>query len=290
MLAVIVEIFACLLIVLVKYVKINAIGSISAATDEEGSQQIVVISERYDLIQSAIQIMAYALIIVLLFLLAQDFVSTLLMEYFNLESQSLWALLLIVAAVVLLLLGQSGNFLRRFIRYRSIARTPPANFWENYARYEEIGLDLTTWRQWGGGPIRSFRKVASLPKYELLDDSVIIDLKFLPIGKRSRKAYKFRVGFDELDEIRQFLSSGQTRVFLKYTVGPNPGFAFRKMRDFRRYLKGKIPRPTIYISRYCDAGQTVLLRGPKLFYIFEFDTDDASDLIEAFQNFKATRN
>jgi hypothetical protein len=282
MLAVIIDFFAGLLIGLVKYAKIKSIGSIDVINNEEGAQRLMVIAERYDLIRSVIQVMAYALIVVLLllFFLAQGFISKLFIEYLNLEYESPHSILMLIAVAILLF--ESGKFILGLVRYLSIVRVPPTDFWENYARYEKTSGCLDTWRQWGGGPVPVLHKLPVLPSYELSDDSVIIDLRYL-----SAKDYKFRIGFDELDEIRQFSSSIETKAFLNHTVGPNPNFFIKSAQDEIRYMKGKIPRPTVYISRYSDAGQVVFLRGPELFYVFEFNTDDVSDLIEAFQNFKA---
>jgi hypothetical protein len=261
---------------LVTFVKIAFINSIYTTTDVKDSQQIVVKLERFNLIQSVVQAMAYALIIALLFLLAQ-------LEYLNLEFESPGALLMFV--VIVLLLVEFGRLLVRIIRYRAIIRVPSENFWENYAYNGLTNEALTTWREWGRQLIRPLGKYSRLPKYELLDDGVIIHLIH---HKHILKNHKFYVSFDELDEIRQFSYSVEAEAFFKYTVGLDLRLAVRQMQSFRQSMKGKIPRPTLYCSQISDYGRVVSLRGPELFYVLTFDTNDASDLIEAFRKFKAT--
>ncbi|MBN1992014.1 MAG: hypothetical protein JW953_04875 [Anaerolineae bacterium] len=144
--------------------------------------------------------------------------------------------------------------------------------------WQQLGLDKRTtkllrWRQ---------------PKYELLHEGVMIDPAIPPPigGKQYRRDYKFQVGFAEIDEIREFSSYPEAQTFMAYSVGPNLNLAVRQTKDMARFVKGEIDRPRVYVQR-SGVGKIVLLRGSELFYLLGFDTDDVSDLLRAFQQFKS---
>jgi hypothetical protein len=127
-----------------------------------------------------------------------------------------------------------------------------------------------------------------LATYELLDGGVMIDPHIPPPigGKQYRRDYKFEVPFVELDEIHEFSSYPEAQTFMEYSVGPNLNLSVRQTKDMARFVKGEIARPRVYVQR-TSIGKIVLLRGPELFYMLGFDTDDVSDLLQAFQQFKS---
>ncbi|MBM3175795.1 MAG: zinc ribbon domain-containing protein [Chloroflexi bacterium] len=125
------------------------------------------------------------------------------------------------------------------------------------------------------------------PTYTLTDKGLTIDLKMKNLRDPSKNLVT--IGFDELDEIRTF-SFVEAQTFLKYTIGPNIELVIRQTKDLHDYIKGKIKRPSVYtFTAIQSVGKIVLLKGPDLFYFLAFDTQDVSDLVDAFGSFKAPR-
>jgi hypothetical protein len=140
------------------------------------------------------------------------------------------------------------------------------------------------WRQVGGKVGKLARKGQA--RYTLVEGGVEIDLG---AAKPGGEPARFRVGFDELDEVRSF-SYLEAQAFLEDVVGPNVKLAARQTRDLYRYYRGEISRPTVYALNGANSiGMNVLLRGPELFYLLGFDADDASDLVHVFERHKAAR-
>jgi hypothetical protein len=123
-----------------------------------------------------------------------------------------------------------------------------------------------------------------LAKYNLIDRGVEIDLNFvIQIGAPGPS--RFFVRFDELEEARS-LTYVETVSYLNYTVGPNIELGLREKRELYEWRTGKIPRPTVYLSNAESMfGKKVLLRGPGLFYLISFHSNDVSDLIDAFHRY-----
>ncbi len=124
------------------------------------------------------------------------------------------------------------------------------------------------------------------PTYMLTDRGLTINLKMMNLKDPSKNMVT--LGFDEIDEIRTFtfLEAG---AFLKYKVGPNLELTIRQIKDLQDYVRGKIPRPTVYTFGAGQSfGTNIFIQGPDLFYFLTFNTQDASDLINAFNKFKAS--
>jgi hypothetical protein len=132
------------------------------------------------------------------------------------------------------------------------------------------------------------KKLSSgLPTYTLTDKGLTIDLKIKNLKDPSKRLVT--IGFDDIDEIRTF-SFVEAQTFLKYEVGPNVEIVIRQAKDLHDYIKGKIARPSVYaFTAIQSVGKTVFLKGPDLFYFLAFDAEDVSDLIDAFNSFKASR-
>jgi hypothetical protein len=144
-------------------------------------------------------------------------------------------------------------------------------------------------------PVRSMlkksgatRKLGSgLSTYTLTDKGLTIHLKIKNLKDPSKSLVT--IGFSDIDEIRTF-SFVEAQTFLKYEVGPNLEIVIRQTKDLHDYVKGKIDRPSVYaFTAIQSVGKIVLLKGPDLFYFLAFDTEDVSDLINAFNSFKASR-
>lgn len=142
-------------------------------------------------------------------------------------------------------------------------------------------------------PVRSMLKKSGaaqklgsgLSTYTLTDRGLTIDLKIKNLKDPSRNLVT--IGFEEIDEIRTF-SFVEAQTFLKYEVGPNVEIVIRQAKDLHDYVKGKIEKPSVYaFTAIQSVGKIVLLKGPDLFYFLAFDTEDVSDLMDAFNSFKA---
>jgi len=125
-----------------------------------------------------------------------------------------------------------------------------------------------------------------LPAYTLTDKGLTIDLKMRGLKDPSKNLVT--LGFDEIDEIRTF-SFVEAQTFLKYEVGPNVEIVIRQARDLHDYVKGKIAKPSVYaFTAIQSVGKIVLLKGLDLFYFLAFNTEDVSDLTDAFDSFKTS--
>lgn len=132
------------------------------------------------------------------------------------------------------------------------------------------------------GSMKKFRK--GLPTYQLTEDGVTIKL-FTMAGNKHPDPPPVHIGFAEIDEL-QVMTYTEAEAFRKYNIGPDFQLSIRQMKDTAAYLKGEIPRPSVYIFGGAQSN-CVLIRGADLFYLIVFDTDDVSDLIQAFNSFKA---
>lgn len=137
---------------------------------------------------------------------------------------------------------------------------------------------------------KPFGKLArkGLTKYNVVRGGVEIDLGVrMP---KSGKPARFKINFSELKEVRS-MTYIEAEKFLQYTVGSNLKLSARQTSDLYKYYREEIPRPRVYtLAAPNTVGITVLLRGGDLFYLFCFDTDDASDLINAFESYRKRKN
>ncbi|MCL6500738.1 MAG: hypothetical protein K6T16_01740 [Candidatus Pacearchaeota archaeon] len=131
---------------------------------------------------------------------------------------------------------------------------------------------------------RLIKKVSYLPTYVLAEDGVVITLNIKNVADPSKK-YIVKIGFDEIEELRE-LSYVEARTFLRYTMGPNVELAMRQAKDLYKYTKGEIERPSVWENVASD-GKIVFIKGKDLFYLITFATNDVSDLIKAYNEFKA---
>jgi membrane protein implicated in regulation of membrane protease activity len=139
---------------------------------------------------------------------------------------------------------------------------------------------------------RGFRKLGSSMRkgnltYTLTQDGIIIKLvKMMDKNEPEPKPVFLR--FDEIDELKVF-TYREAEAYLKYQVGPDIRKGVNQTKDFIRYVKGEITRPSVYtLSSYgTSTDKRVLIKGKDLFYLITFDKDDISDLLEAYE---ASRN
>jgi len=136
-----------------------------------------------------------------------------------------------------------------------------------------------TWK----GTVKKFRK--GMPTYKLTKDGVSIKL-FTMWNKKHPEPPPIFIRFNEIDDM-QVLTYTEAEAFLKYNIGPDFQLSMRQIKDNAAYIKGQIPRPSVYTFGGAKT-DCVLIRGPEIFYMIAFDTDDVSDLIEAYNSFKAS--
>lgn len=131
------------------------------------------------------------------------------------------------------------------------------------------------------GAAKRYRK--GLPTYRLVEDGVVIEL-FPSAHKKHPDLQPVYIRFAEVDEL-QVMTYTESEAFLKYNIGPDFELSKRKIGDTVAYLKGEIARPSVYTSGGAQ-NDCVLIRGAELFYMISFDTDDVSDLIDAYRSFR----
>jgi hypothetical protein len=123
------------------------------------------------------------------------------------------------------------------------------------------------------------------PSYTLLENG--IEMRLYPVGKSSRAVNPPNVTlfFDELDEVK-VLNDVEAESYMRYTVGPDLSLSGRMVEDKMRYLKGEIPRPSVFRSGSCTNSKPVLFRGKQLFYLITFETDEVAAIEERFRLYK----
>ncbi len=128
---------------------------------------------------------------------------------------------------------------------------------------------------------KKFRQ--GLPTYELTEDGLIIKL-FTMANKKHPDPPPVYISFAEVDDLQLFTYT-EAEAFLKYNIGPDFQLSMRQIKDNAAYLKGEIPRPSVYTFGSAKT-DCVLIRGPELFYMIAFDADDVSDIVQAYRSFK----
>lgn len=137
-----------------------------------------------------------------------------------------------------------------------------------------------------GGTSLSKKLLKGFPAYTLTGDGITIKLVTMWNKKRPDPP-PVHIRFDEIDQLEVF-TYPEAEAFLKYKVGPDLDLVARQTKDFMRYVKGEIPRPSVYAfgGSGSTSGRRVLIRGSGLFYMVTFDTYDISDLIDAYNAHK----
>ncbi len=126
------------------------------------------------------------------------------------------------------------------------------------------------------------------PSYTLLENG--IEMRLFPVGK-SKFAVNpplVRLYFDELDEIRVF-NDVEAENYMQYAIGPDLSLSKIMVEDKYRFLKGEIPRPSVFRSGSCTNSKSVLFRGRNLFYLITFETDDVEIIEESFRQYAAAK-
>lgn len=125
------------------------------------------------------------------------------------------------------------------------------------------------------------------PTYKLTEDGITIKLVAM-WNKKQANPPPVHIRFDEIEQLEVF-SYVEAEAFLEYEVGPDLQLSVRQTKDFVRYVKGEIPRPSVYAFGSSGSGldKRVLISGPELFYMITFENEDISDLLDAYSSFKA---
>jgi hypothetical protein len=134
---------------------------------------------------------------------------------------------------------------------------------------------------WLGRKLKAW-SARSAPSYTLADDALVLENLFR--GKPHQ--YTVRLGFDELDEVRE-LSDVEAQDLLKYRMGPDLTVAAAAAKDLIRWVEGQIPRPATFVRNALrPGGRTLLLRGPQVLYLVAIAEGDHTDLLNAFEAYK----
>ena len=136
------------------------------------------------------------------------------------------------------------------------------------------------------------KSIMMLPDYVLVDDGLIINFN-IKTWKQPKKQWTAKIKFNELDEIKEF-SPQEAMVYMGAVISPDVALFAKTLSNFRKFTKGEINRPAVYVTRNTSpfpgwqvyAGKTVLLKGPSLFYFVTFTRRDVSDLIQRFKSYK----
>lgn len=124
-----------------------------------------------------------------------------------------------------------------------------------------------------------------LPTYTLTEDGLTIKLVTM-WNKKQPDPPPVQISFKEIDDLL-VLTFIEAEAFLRYNIGPDLNISVQQAKDYAQYVKGKIPRPSVYtFGAPANNDMNVVIRGPKLFYMLTFDTNDVSDLIEAYRSYK----
>lgn len=122
------------------------------------------------------------------------------------------------------------------------------------------------------------------PSYEIAPtgDAVLITR----IAGQRKGRGPIRIGFEELSEIR-VLNIAEAEAFREYELGPNVELGIQQTKDLIDYGRGKISRPSVYtIGSDGSIGNSVLMRGPGLFYWLRFRGQDGSDILAAWARYR----
>ncbi|MGE5418315.1 MAG: hypothetical protein ACM3UZ_16375 [Acidobacteriota bacterium] len=140
------------------------------------------------------------------------------------------------------------------------------------------------------GLLGSFNKAMSKgsPTHQLTDDGVTIKLVTM-WNKKNPGPPPVHIRFDEIQEF-QTMTYSEADAFLKYKVGPDMGLIARQTQDYARYVRGEIPRPSVYtFGAVSSASKTVFIKGQDFFYLLNFGAADPTHLENAYNAFKASR-
>ncbi len=99
--------------------------------------------------------------------------------------------------------------------------------------------------------------------------------------------YPIKILFSEIQEIKA-LSFIESQSFLRYKVGPDVGLEVQSLRDLTKFLKDPAnpeSRPNTYTFMTTGAAaKTLLIRGPKIFYLFAVGNEDVDEVIKKVRN------
>lgn len=94
----------------------------------------------------------------------------------------------------------------------------------------------------------------------------------------------FHITFAEIDELRM-LSPMEAQTYWQTMAGYDPTLDVRAAYEMYRYLKGELPRPTIY--QYMAAGAHLLIRSPSVLYLLAYADETGPAAIAAWQAWRA---
>lgn len=126
-----------------------------------------------------------------------------------------------------------------------------------------------------------------IPSYTIEENNIVINLNVMQLFN-SNKQYIIRISFDELDEVR-ILTWAEADTLSKYQLAPDLPLAIAATKELYQYFSGKIERPDHFVQLSIN-GNSLLLRGPNMFYLITVANPDSTDLISKFTSYKARSN
>lgn len=124
----------------------------------------------------------------------------------------------------------------------------------------------------------------ALPSYILEEDGILLDFNIKNLSNMNKK-YIVKILFAELDEVK-VLSYVEAESLLRYKIGPDISLRIETIKDGQKYLKGEISKPRYYVYDPTNGVESLLLRGPNIFYLFTVGNQNNIQLIDAFRTFK----
>lgn len=121
-----------------------------------------------------------------------------------------------------------------------------------------------------------------LPVCRVVPGGITIDLK---MGNTQHKQYSVQIPFAEIDEL-QAMTFFEAQAYEKYNIGANVPMALQQAKDLYLYMKGAIPRPTVYLNAQ-SGGPTLLIRGRNVFYLITVNPNGVDEVMAAWIAFKS---
>jgi hypothetical protein len=180
-----------------------------------------------------------------------------------------------------------------FIGFFIIEVSPPTLGTANYAVGAIIAGWLVTRPVWYpvlrkaiGQSLQGVKKQVATNAAAVVVGAEGIDVvqKVSVIGGPARGPWDFHVGFAEIDELRM-LSPMEAQTYWQTMEQYDPTLTVRAAMELYRYLKGELPRPSIY--QWVSAAAHLLIRGPSVLYLLAFADESGPAAITAWQAWRA---
>ena len=122
-------------------------------------------------------------------------------------------------------------------------------------------------------------KIFKLPTYRLINDGVEINFNMVDLSDSS-KQYSAFLHFKDIERM-QILTYMDALSYYRYQIKPD--LRIQAMRNSAMFAK---KQPDYYITQPVGNGINIVIEGKNLFYFMSFQTEDVTDLVEAYKLFK----